>query len=192
MIGFIDTSLQLQSIITAHTLNSFWTSDESLTDLGLISTTPETESESYVTTDGQSASLSWNKAPIWGSRPDIYYSLTVTVLFFVGRPLWREDGSGFCICCWHLPAQSFLGPSPLGIATRAEQSRAVAYCRQPASTVTLGIQPRRDPWPYICSVSRLLFFSSFIVPPLIKREGLDFFVIDVPLLHLIPPEVTLK
>jgi hypothetical protein len=25
MIGFIDTSLQLQSIITAHTLNSFWT-----------------------------------------------------------------------------------------------------------------------------------------------------------------------
>jgi hypothetical protein len=25
MIGFIDTSVQLQSIITAHTLNSFWT-----------------------------------------------------------------------------------------------------------------------------------------------------------------------
>jgi hypothetical protein len=28
---------------------------------------------SYVTTDGQSASLSWNKAPIWGLRPDFYY-----------------------------------------------------------------------------------------------------------------------
>jgi hypothetical protein len=27
---------------------------------------PESESESYVTTDGQSASLSWYKAPIWG------------------------------------------------------------------------------------------------------------------------------
>jgi hypothetical protein len=27
--------------------------------------------ESYVTTDGQSASLSWNKAPIWGLRPDL-------------------------------------------------------------------------------------------------------------------------
>jgi hypothetical protein len=25
-----------------------------------------TESESYVTTDGQSASSSWNKTPIWG------------------------------------------------------------------------------------------------------------------------------
>jgi hypothetical protein len=28
----------------------------------------ESESESNITTDGQSASLSWNKAPIWGLR----------------------------------------------------------------------------------------------------------------------------
>jgi hypothetical protein len=60
--------------------------------------------------------------------------------------------------------------------TPVEQSRAVAYCRQPASTVTPGIEPHWDPWPYICSMSRLLFFfPSFVVPPLIKREGLDFF-----------------
>jgi hypothetical protein len=38
------------------------------------------ESESYVTTDGQSASLSWNKAPIWRLRPDFYYCQTVAVL----------------------------------------------------------------------------------------------------------------
>jgi hypothetical protein len=31
----------------------------------------ESESESYVTTDCQPASLSWNKAPIWGLRPDL-------------------------------------------------------------------------------------------------------------------------
>jgi hypothetical protein len=39
-----------------------------------------------ITTDGQSASLSWNtsKAPIWGLRPDIYYCFTVTVLFLWG------------------------------------------------------------------------------------------------------------
>jgi hypothetical protein len=43
-------------------------------------------SESHVTTDGQSVSLSWNKAPIWGLGPDICYSLTITVVF-VGRPL---------------------------------------------------------------------------------------------------------
>jgi hypothetical protein len=30
------------------------------------------ESESYVTTDSQSANLSWNEAPIWGLCPDIY------------------------------------------------------------------------------------------------------------------------
>jgi hypothetical protein len=43
------------------------------------------------------------------------------VLDSVGHPLWREDGSVFCMCCWPLPAQSFSGPSPLGLAT-------VFYC----------------------------------------------------------------
>jgi hypothetical protein len=41
------------------------------------------ESESYVTTYGQPASLSWNKAPIWGLRPDLYYCQTV-----VGLVMW--------------------------------------------------------------------------------------------------------
>jgi hypothetical protein len=35
----------------------------------------------------------------------------------MGRSLWLEDGSVFCICCWPLPAQSFSGPSPLVLAT---------------------------------------------------------------------------
>jgi hypothetical protein len=35
------------------------------------------KSESYVTTNGQSVSLSWNKAPIRVLRLDIYYCLTV-------------------------------------------------------------------------------------------------------------------
>jgi hypothetical protein len=39
---------------------------------------PLCQSQSYVTTDGQSASLSWNKAPIWGLRPDFYYCQTVS------------------------------------------------------------------------------------------------------------------
>jgi hypothetical protein len=41
------------------------------------------ESESYVTTDGQSASPPWNKAPIWGLRPDFYYCQT-----FAGFLVW--------------------------------------------------------------------------------------------------------
>jgi hypothetical protein len=53
------------------------------------------ESESYITTDSQSASLSWNKAPIWGLRPDIYLSLTITALFFVGVLSDKRTGLTF-------------------------------------------------------------------------------------------------
>jgi hypothetical protein len=77
--------------------------------------------ESYVTTDGQPASLSWNKAPIWGIRPDLYYLCDSYGLVLVGLPLWREDGSVFYICCWPLPEQSFFGPSPLRLV-------AIFYC----------------------------------------------------------------
>jgi hypothetical protein len=42
------------------------------------------KSESYVTTDGQSASLSRYKAPIWGLRPDFYYRRTVAGLLMWG------------------------------------------------------------------------------------------------------------
>jgi hypothetical protein len=41
----------------------------------------------YVTTDGQPASLSWNKAPIWGLRPDLYYMCDSYGLVLVGHPL---------------------------------------------------------------------------------------------------------
>jgi hypothetical protein len=40
-------------------------------------TQSESKSESYVMTDGQSAFLSWKKAPIWGLRLDFYYCQTV-------------------------------------------------------------------------------------------------------------------
>jgi hypothetical protein len=58
---------------------------------------------------------------IWGSWPDIYNCLTITVLFFMRRPFWGEDGSVICTCCWSLPVQSFSGPSPLRLA-------AIFYC----------------------------------------------------------------
>jgi hypothetical protein len=40
----------------------------------------EAEADSYVKTDFPSASLSWNKAPIWGLRPDSFYCETVAGL----------------------------------------------------------------------------------------------------------------
>jgi hypothetical protein len=69
---------------------------------------------SYVTTGGKSASLSWNKAAIWGLRPDFYYCQTIAGLL-MGRSPWREDGSVVYNCCWPSPAQSFSDPSPVGL-----------------------------------------------------------------------------
>jgi hypothetical protein len=55
------------------------------------------ESESSVTTDGQSASLSWNKAPIWGLRPDLYYRRTVAGLLIWGALSDERTGLSFTI-----------------------------------------------------------------------------------------------
>jgi hypothetical protein len=55
------------------------------------------QSQSYVTTDGQSVSLCWNKAPIWGLRPDLYYCLTVAGLLVWGALSDERTGLSFAI-----------------------------------------------------------------------------------------------
>jgi hypothetical protein len=72
-------------------------------------------------TDGQPASVSWNKAPIWGLRPDLYYLCDSCGFVDLGRLLWREDGSVVYNSCWSSPAQSFSGPSSIGLV-------AIFYC----------------------------------------------------------------
>jgi hypothetical protein len=52
---------------------------------------------SYITTDGQPASLSWNKAFIWGLRPDLYYCLTVAGLLISGALSDERTGLSFTI-----------------------------------------------------------------------------------------------
>jgi hypothetical protein len=54
---------------------------------------------SYFTSDGQPASLSWNKAPIWGFRPDFLLMSDNCGFVDMGRPLWRENGSVVYNCC---------------------------------------------------------------------------------------------
>jgi hypothetical protein len=109
---FISSSLSTASnlltveILQLHALMSYLHSLPCKTQLG--------QNQSHIATDRQSV-LVWS--PIWDSWPDIYYCLTVTVLFFVGRPLWWKDGSVFCVCCWPLPEQSFSCPSPLILST---------------------------------------------------------------------------
>jgi hypothetical protein len=51
--------------------------------------------ESYVMTDGQSASLSWNKARVWGLRSDFYYCQTVTGLSIWGALSDERTGLSF-------------------------------------------------------------------------------------------------
>jgi hypothetical protein len=60
-------------------------------------TLPESESESYVTTDRQSASLSWNKAPFWGLLPDLYYCQTVAGWLMWGDLSDERAGLSFTI-----------------------------------------------------------------------------------------------
>jgi hypothetical protein len=86
-----------QCLSLESTLTHFWLLASSIVCFGLYLCTacvsPESESESYVTTDGQSASLSWNKAPIWGLRPDLYYCMTVAGLLIWGALF-------MCVCMY--------------------------------------------------------------------------------------------
>jgi hypothetical protein len=94
----------------------------------------------------------------------------------VGRPLWREDGSVFCMCRWPLPAQSFSGPSPLGLAPvfyclRFETSLFVAsYDSQGHAG---GIQspdsndllcPFHKPWAQTAQKTQLLYCCVWALP----------------------------
>jgi hypothetical protein len=109
MIGFSGTSLQLHLIITAHTLNSFWTT-------------------SVWRMNSWTLSLSLMLRPMF-SRPlcfgikhpsGVYDHNFITVscgFVDVGCSLWREGKSVAYNCCWPSPAQSFSDPSPVGLAT---------------------------------------------------------------------------
>jgi hypothetical protein len=55
------------------------------------------ESESYSTTDNQSGSQSWNKAPIGGLQPDFYYCQTVAGLLMWGALSDEKTGLSFTI-----------------------------------------------------------------------------------------------
>jgi hypothetical protein len=61
------------------------------------------QSQSYIATDGRSISKSWCRAPS-GAHDQIFITLWILWSVFLGRPLWREGGSVFCIYCWPSPA----------------------------------------------------------------------------------------
>jgi hypothetical protein len=79
----------------------------------------QNQSQSYIATGCRSVSqsVSLGVEPHLGLMTRYLFLYDSYSLVFVGRPLWREDWSVFCICCWPLPMQSFSGLSPLGLAT---------------------------------------------------------------------------
>jgi hypothetical protein len=65
----------------------------------------KSKNQNCVTTDGQSASLSSSQAPIW-AQDEIFVTVRQLRVFYVGRSLWRKDGSVVYSCSWSSPAQS--------------------------------------------------------------------------------------
>jgi hypothetical protein len=57
----------------------------------------QAQSKCYVTTDGQSASLSWCQEPTWGLRPDFYYCQRVAGLLMWGTLSDERRGLPFTI-----------------------------------------------------------------------------------------------
>jgi hypothetical protein len=55
------------------------------------------QSQSYVTTDSQLASLSWCQSPIWAPRPDFYYCQTVAGLLMWGAISDERMGLSFTV-----------------------------------------------------------------------------------------------
>jgi hypothetical protein len=112
-----------------------------------------------------SQSVSLGVEPHLGLMTKHFLLFDIYGLVFGGLPLWREDGSVMCRCCWPLPAQSFSGPSPLGLATefyclRFETSLFVgSYDSQGHGG---GIRPRLHTGLTIYSLLCLSNFSSFI------------------------------
>jgi hypothetical protein len=79
------------------------------------------QSQSYITTDSQSASPSWCQASIWDPQPifpilsDYFFRLFW--VWWCGLPLWQEVGSVFFSCCRASPVQPFSDLIPMGLMT---------------------------------------------------------------------------
>jgi hypothetical protein len=113
--------------LTLHirTLNSLTNAERRFT-----AHTLDTESESYVTTDGQSASLSWNKALIWGLLPDLYFCQTVAGLLLWGVLSDERAGLTFTIVAG--PRQR--SHSRVRVPLDSRLSFTVSHSRHPISS----------------------------------------------------------
>jgi hypothetical protein len=120
---------------------------------------------SYVTTNGQSASLSRNKAPIWGLRPDFYYFPTVKGLLMWGAVSDEKTDPSFAISTG--PRQR--SRSRVRVPLDSRPYFTVSDWRLPFSSrpmtrrVTVEVFDPASTWDSLSSESALLCTVAFIV-----------------------------
>jgi hypothetical protein len=101
--------------------------------------------ESYVTTDGQSASLSWNKEPVWGLRPHFYYYMKVAGLLMWGAVSDSRMGLSFTVAAgprqrshsrvsWYSQPYFTVSDAKLPFSSPPMTRRATVEVFDPAST----------------------------------------------------------
>jgi hypothetical protein len=103
------------------------------------------QSQSHIVTDGQSVSKSWCWAPS-EARDQIFITVWQlrSFFFFVGRPLWWEDGCVICTSCRPLPVQCFSGLNALGLAIIfycLSWSCCWSHIATDGQSVSLGVKP---------------------------------------------------
>jgi hypothetical protein len=99
--------------LTLHSwILSYWTAFWILLWMNLWLNWIESESESYVKTDGQSAGLSWYNAPIRGLWPDFFlrleYGIRLTVTFLIPWGALSDERTGLSFVCAAGPCQRSL------------------------------------------------------------------------------------
>jgi hypothetical protein len=81
----------------------------------------QSQSQKCITTDDDSAILSWNQARMWGPWPIVSSFLLLPLsscgFVYVGHSLWREDGSVLNSCCCASAGQFSSGSSPARLMT---------------------------------------------------------------------------
>jgi hypothetical protein len=90
----VTSSASIVRWLTLHSLNTQqlnWTELNWTTEL-----TQQSQSQSHIATDGQSVSKPLCRAPS-GAHDQIFIMVWQLRSCFCRRPLWREDGSVFCI-----------------------------------------------------------------------------------------------
>jgi hypothetical protein len=129
-----------------------------------------TESESYVTTDGQPACLSWNKAPISGLRPDLIYCLTVAGLLIWGALSEERTGLSFTIAAGPRQRSHFL----LSQICHSQLSLSLMFRPTVSRPICLGAKHPSGAYDQIfitCVTVTVLFFWGALSH---ERSGLSF------------------